>query len=405
MIRFICQKFAAIPLVFAVILMASFLLPGTAQASRLSPVVPHNSHTSSNTPILPLASFNLRGIDGPYHTQGNLILGSDNYPYLFHGMARDDLEYFCKGDGHYSASELAYMGVGNNSTNQTYWGANVVRLPLSENFWLFGQPSVNCSANQYRALIQQTVQNLTNLNLNVILDLAWTNADEQAFGSGTQLAMPDADSVTFWQQVATIYSSFPNVLFEVFNEPHIYNWACWVNGCQISGDVGTNNQTYSYAGIGMQKLVDTVRSVGASNLVIVGGLDWGYNLAQLATYHLRGTNIVYDTHPYDYSGKLPTNWDTDFGTISKSFPLISAESGEYDCGTSYMSQLIRYFDAHNISWVGWAWVVSSGNPCGYPQVVSDYNGTPVPGMGQYEYQHLKGYLSLLVNQEVPEQKK
>ena len=177
MIRLICQKFAAIPLVFAVILMASFLLPGTAQASRLSPVVPHNSHNSSNTPILPLASFNLRGIDGPYHTQGNLILGSDNYPYLFHGMARDDLEYFCKGDGHYSASELAYMGVGNNSTNKTYWGANVVRLPLSENFWLFGQPSVNCSANQYRALIQQTVQNLTNMNLNVILDLAWTNAD------------------------------------------------------------------------------------------------------------------------------------------------------------------------------------------------------------------------------------
>ena len=142
------------------------------------------------------------------------------------------------------------------------------------------------------------------MNLNVILDLAWTNAGEQALGSGTQLAMPDADSVTFWQQVATIYSSYPNVLFELFNEPHIYSWTCWVSGCQISGDVGTNKQSYSYAGIGMQKLVDTVRSVGASNLVLVGGLDWGYNLSQLATYHLRGTNIVYDTHPYDYYGEI-----------------------------------------------------------------------------------------------------
>ena len=152
MIRFICQKFAAIPFVVAVIVMASFLLPSTAQAATLSPVVQHDSHTSSHTSILPLASFNLRGIDGPYHTQGNLILGSDNYPYLFHGMARDDLEYFCKGDSHYSATELAYMGIGNNSANQTYWGANVVRLPLSENFWLFGHPSDNCSANQYPSI-------------------------------------------------------------------------------------------------------------------------------------------------------------------------------------------------------------------------------------------------------------
>src|SRR5436190_530849 len=52
--------------------------------------------------FLPLTKFQLRGMDGPYHTQGNLILGADNQPYLFHGIARDDLEYFCKGDGHYT---------------------------------------------------------------------------------------------------------------------------------------------------------------------------------------------------------------------------------------------------------------------------------------------------------------
>ena len=404
MIRSLCLKIACVLLTTAMFLVPLLTLPETTHASSLRPTSPQQHNAQTTTPFLPISAFHLRGIDGPYYTKGNRIYGSDNYPYLFHGMARDDLEYFCQGDGHYTTKDLAYMGLGNNSTNETYWGGNVVRLPLSENFWLYGHPSENCTAKQYQALVKQAVDNLTSLNLNVILNLQWTNAGGQAFGSGTQLAMPDADSITFWQQVATLYASYPNVLFEVFNEPHIYNWSCWTNGCQITGDVGTNNQRYTYAGIGMQKLVDTVRATGATNLVLVGGLDWGYNLSQLPTYHLRGSNIVYDTHPYDYYGKQPSNWEADFGTVSSLFPLFSAESGQYDCGTNYMSQLINYFDAHNISWVGWAWVVASGNPCRYPQVVSNYTGAPVAGMGQWEYQHLNGYLSLLVKQEVPEKK-
>ncbi len=405
MIRSLCLKIACVLLTTAMLFVTMLTLPDISLASKLRPASPQQ-HTTQTTPsFLPISAFHLRGIDGPYYTKGNRIYGSDNYPYLFHGIARDDLEYFCQGDGHYTAKDLAYMGLGNNSTNQTYWEGNVVRLPLSENFWLYGQPSDNCTSNQYQALVKKTVDSLTSMNLNVILNLQWTNAGGQAFGSGTQLAMPDADSITFWQQIAMLYASYPNVLFEIFNEPHIYSWPCWVNGCQIVGDVGTNNQHYTpYAGVGMQKLVDTVRATGATNLILVGGLDWGYNLSQLPTYHLRGNNIVYDTHPYDYYGKQPSNWEADFGTVSSLFPLFSAESGEYDCGTSYMSQLISYFDAHNISWVGWAWVVTNGNPCTYPQVVSNYTGKPVPGMGQLEYQHLSGYLSLLTKQEIPEKK-
>ena len=374
----------------------------TSFAASLAPRDRQHAHNQFGNTFLPLTTFHLRGIDGPYHTQGNLILGADNHPYLFHGIARDDLEYFCKGDGHYDEQELAYLGPGISTAKETYWSGNVVRLPLSEGFWLYGHPSENCAPQQYQALVKQTIDALTALNMNVIINLQWNDAGGQARGSGTQLAMPDADSVTFWKQVAPIYASYSNVLFELFNEPDIYNWVCWMNGCQVTGDVGTNNQTYSYPGVGMQKLVETVRRAGANNLVLVGGLDWGYDLSQLPTYHLQGSNIVYDTHPYDYYGKQPINWDASFGNISSSYPVFAAEFGEYDCGTNYTSQLINYFDAHNISWVGWAWVVANADPCAYPQVIRTYNGTPIPGMGQWEYQHLQGYLALLVKAEVPE---
>lgn len=357
---------------------------------------------------LPISKFHLRGLDGPYHTQGNMILGIDNSPYLFHGVARDDLEYFCKGDAHYTEQELAYMGLGQSAANYTYWGVNIVRLPLSENFWLYGSPSQGCSPAQYQSLVKKVVDILTNLNLNVMLDLQWTNAGGQAPGAGGSWSMTDSDSITFWQQVATIYQTYDNVLFEMYNEPHLVgnSWACWRNGCQITNDAtGVTPQDfshYSYQAVGMQKLLDTIRQTGANNLVIAAGLNWGYDLSQMPIYHLDGLNVVYDTHPYPYGYKTSSYWDNAFGNISAIYPVISAESGENDCGTSYESQLINYFDAHNIGWIGWAWVVASGDPCHYPEVIKDYNGTPLPGMGQMEQQRFMGYIKTLYNEEIPE---
>ena len=109
-----------------------------ASATKLLPevhIVQHSQliYKQGENSYLPLSKFHLRGIDGPYHTQGNLILGADNRPYLFHGVTRDDLEYLCVGDGHYTRQELAYMGIGDNTAQTTYWGGNIVRLPLSEN--------------------------------------------------------------------------------------------------------------------------------------------------------------------------------------------------------------------------------------------------------------------------------
>lgn len=331
--------------------------------------------------------------DGPYTVQGNSILGANGQPYLFHGVARDGFEFDCLGDGHFDAQELAYMGPGTNTATATYWNANTVRLPLSEAIWLYGLPPgpQACTPAQYQAMVKQTVDALTALHLNVMLELHWSDAGGQSLPYGNGWAMPDADSQTFWQQVAPIYASYTNVLFELYNEPHPLSWSCWAAPCTITNDTDVVDPIHpTYASPGMQALVDTVRTAGATNLVIVAGLDWGYNLSQIAQYPLTGSNIVYDTHPYPYTSKLPNTWDAAFGNISATYPVISAESGEYDCGTSYMSQLLAYFDAHHIGWIAWAWTVSS-SICSYPVLTLDYNGTPSSGYGQFIYQYLRSY--------------
>lgn len=337
--------------------------------------------------------------DGPYSVKGNMIVGTDGKQYIFHGITRDGTEYNCKGAGPLDKIHLAFMGSKQNNKIGTYWGANTVRLPLSEGFWLSGATSARCSAAQYQAMIKQTVDTLTALKLNVMLDLHWADAGKQSGLGGATTAMPDADSVTFWQQVASKYKNYSNVLFELFNEPHPATWDCWRSGCPITNDTVYSNdcncmKTFSYQAVGLQKLVDTVRGTGAKNIVIVAGMTWGFDLSQLPTYALTDKNIIYDTHLYPYPGKLPQDWDSGFGHLTSTYPIISAESGEYDCGTSYINQMLNYFDAHQMSWVAWAWVVPPVNSvCSYPQLTTDYNGAPAQQTGQYIYQRLQSYLS------------
>lgn len=333
---------------------------------------------------------------GPYKVQGNVILGVNGKRYLFHGIGRDGLEYSCWGDGHFNTQELSYLGWGTNTKTATYWGANTVRLPLSEDIWLHGQSSEHCLASQYRTLVKQTVDSLTDMKLNVVLDLHWADAGGKSFQGGGPWSMPDADSVKFWQQVASIYKNYSNVLFELYNEPHPQSWSCWLSSCTITDNTYSNDcrctKRLTFFSVGMQALVDAVRKTGATNLLLVAGMDWGFDLSQIAKYLIKGSNIVYDTHLYPYANKQPNGWDAAFGTLSKKYAVISAESGEYDCGTNYMSKLLTYFDAHQIGWISWAWVVA-GSPCGYPQLVQNYRGTPTNGMGQLIYHWLRSYVS------------
>jgi endoglucanase len=348
--------------------------------------------------------------NGPYSVRGNRIIDAGGNEYIFHGIGRDGLEFNCSGDNALDQQHLAFMGSAINTTNPaagTYWGANTIRLPLSEGFWLHGAPGYPCSAGQYQALVKKIVDDVTALKLNVILDLQWVDAGGQAGQGGAPAAMPDDDSVTFWQQVAGRFKGYNNVLFELFNEPHqpqAYSgspnmWQCWFSGCDISKDNGYADDCHctkmlSYHAVGMQTLVDAVRdTAGASNLVLVGGLNWGYDLSQLPNHQITGSNVVYDTHPYPYAGKLPVDWDNSFGNLTDTYPIISAESGQYDCKSDYMNQLLNYFDNHRMSWIAWAWIVPSGNPppCGYPQLITDNTGTPTSWSGQYVYQHMQSY--------------
>jgi len=96
-----------------------------------------------------------------------------------------------------------------------------------------------------------------------------------------QFGAPTEKHVAFWKDAATRYKNNPTVLFELFNEPHGISWEVWRNGGSLKNDKHTDvNPTENQEknaddmSVGVQSLVDAVRSTGAKNIVITGGLDW-----------------------------------------------------------------------------------------------------------------------------------
>lgn len=287
---------------------------------------------------------------GGYYIVGNTVYGPDDQPHVFRGVARPSLEWNPAGES-LSGGDYDLMAS---------WGANVVRIALNQGFWLSGSSVHDPS---YAAIIDQQIAWAEDAGLDVILDLHWS--DRGDFGhTPEQQRMADANSVTFWTEVATRYGDDPKVLFELYNEPHDVSWSVWRDG-------GSSGEGWD--AVGMQTLYDTVRATGTDNLVIIGGLDWAYDLSGLPGNEIDGYNIMYATHPYDYANKQPEHWQADWAYLVDDHALIASEFGSFDCDASYTTALVDFATEHDMSWTAWAWYPGG---CEFPALIEDWNGTP-----------------------------
>jgi Tfp pilus assembly protein PilV len=285
-----------------------------------------------------------------YSITGNVVYDLSCNPHIFHGIVRPSLEWSASG-ANLSLADYKLM---------SSWKANIIRLPMNEEFWI--KDTLN-----YRATIDQQVQWINSLGMDAILTLQWSDGGN-INNTAKQYQMADQDSNTFWQQVASAYKGNPHVLFELYNEPHDIPWSVWRNGGPATG----------FTAVGMQQLYDTVRSTGANNLVLIGGLNYAFDLSGVPANRINGNNIVYATHPYDQPGKnTVAEWDAAFGGLSAVDPVMMTEFGDFNCSTNFYTQLLSYASAHNISWTAFAWYPGG---CGFPSLITNWAGTPsAPG--------------------------
>jgi endoglucanase len=323
-----------------------------------------------------------------YTVAGPFVLDAKGNKHIFRGVARPSLEWSAMGE---NLQQTDY-------DTMKAWGANIVRLSLNQDLWII-DPSNPTYIPAYPDTIDQQVQWAEADGLDVILDLHWSDGGSFALSPG-QWCMADQNSLTFWTQIANKYKCDPHILFELYNEPYVTDWNVWLHGGSTSCNSYQNNNgqrmTFSstFVAAGMQQLYDAVRATGAQNLVIVGGLQYAFDLSGVGApgaaqgFRIKDAsgnpapNVIYNTHPYNQSGKTtPAQWYSAFGYLAATDPVIATEFGDGNTSTcntaNYVSNIIPYFDAmgasslpsNPISWTAWAFFVGG---CTFPSLLSDW---------------------------------
>lgn len=314
---------------------------------------------------------------------GQLVDGSGR-PSRLLGVDATGTEWDCALGGGISPGSLD----SHETAAMRSWHVKIVRVPLNEDCWLgINQAPAAYAGTAYRAAIKGWVSALNQAGIIAILDLH-ANAPGNYLAIN-QVAMADADhATTFWSQVAKDYKSNPAVMFDLFNEPYMSNayppsatdWNCWLNGCRTTSSfpIKTGTATATYNIVGMQQLVNTVRATGATQPLLIGGLNYANNPCRSWSGSVGTTCTQLYSVPNDplhqlglslhtYKGnacQTNTCWNSVYQVSQRAgLPIVTGEFGESDCSTSFVDSYMNWADQHNVSYLAWTWQVNGYKNC------------------------------------------
>lgn len=312
--------------------------------------------TSTTTTTIPATS----GV----HVNGNRLVNAAGSPIRLLGVDRSGAEYACAQgwgifDGPSDASSVSAIAS---------WHVDAVRVPLNEDCWLdINGVNPAYAGSNYQSAIENYVAELNAAGMTAILDLHW-NAPGSQLALGQQV-MADADhSPAFWTSVASAFRTNPNVIFDLYNEPHDISWSCWLNGCVTSA---------GWQAAGMQSLLNAVRVTGATQPVLAAGLNWAGDLSQWLANEPNDPDhqLAASVHIYNFSGcNTSSCWESTIAPVAAKVPVVSGEIGENDCAQGFIDSYMAWADANGVSYLGWSW--NTANCSSGPALITSYSGTP-----------------------------
>ncbi len=155
--------------------------------------------------------------------------------------------------------------------------------------------------------------------------------------------LQQAEAITFFKEIATLYGSYDNVIYEIYNEPN-YKW-------KVSDSEKTERNEISWPEIKIyaEAVITAIRSIDTDNLIIVGTPHWsgGHLVGKPGTYadgtprvHAIGpaddpitmdNNVAYTLHFYANSNYHNNNFKDDAkAAMDKGIPIFVTEWGTVD---------------------------------------------------------------------------
>ena len=144
----------------------------------------------------------------------------------------------------------------------------------------------------------------------------------------------------FFQTVAQKYGSYPNIIYEIFNEPD--NTVSW-----------SAVKTYAEAVIG------TIRAIDQKNIILVGSPSWDQQVNLPAADPITDfSNLMYTLHFYAGTHQQSLR-DVATAALQKGLPLFVSEcggmnaDGNGDIDTTEWNNWLVWMNQNNISWDAW----------------------------------------------------
>lgn len=149
-----------------------------------------------------------------------------------------------------------------------------------------------------------------------------------------------AEAKSFFDMMSKKYGNYPNVIYEIFNEPDQEKWS----------DV----KQYS------KEVIDVIRKNDPDNLILVGCPHWDQDIHLVADDPLKGyENIMYTVHFYAATHKQNLRDRCNYA-LQKGIPIFISESAGMEAsgnGPINEEEWIKWIDwaeQNKISWITWS---------------------------------------------------
>jgi endoglucanase len=148
------------------------------------------------------------------------------------------------------------------------------------------------------------------------------------------------EAKTFFKEMAEKYHQYPNIIYEIFNEPEYDSWA----------DV----KNYS------TQVIATIRAIDSNNVILVGSPHWDQDVNLPADDPITGDkNLMYTLHYYAATHKQELRDKADYA-LKKGLPLFISESagmeaiGNGKINKKEWQKWIDWSERNKISWITWS---------------------------------------------------
>jgi endoglucanase len=278
-------------------------------------------------------------VHGALSVKGTQLVDAQGKPYVLRGMS---LGWSCFHPQYYTAGVVQEL--------YKNWNSSVVRAALG----IEPKKGYRDDPKGQRALIETVVDAAIKQGIYVIID--WHSHNINL-----------AESKEFFDYMAAKYGKFPNVIWEVFNEPDHETWP--------------EVKAYSEA------IIAVIRKHDPDNIILVGSPRWDQEVQLPAADPIKGQiNLMYTMHFYAGTHKQWLRDRTD-EAMKAGLPIFVSEcagmeaTGNGPVDEEEFRKYIEWMDARKISYLTWS-VSDKDETCSVLQ-----SGAPVNG--HWNDDHLK----------------